>query len=579
MTNLMIKNFFLLIFSLFLINQLSSKEVYQPVFSYEDNSHPIAGTGGMVVSQRKMASEVGTSILAKGGNAVDAAVATALALSVVLPRAGNLGGGGFMLVYLSELDRTVAIDYREKAPSAASRDLFLDENGNYDSNKARFSLLSAGVPGTVAGLSYALDKYGTLSWEEVIAPSIKLAEEGFEVTHDIENVLTIYKNRLTLNQAAAEAYYKKGLVPYKAGEILKLPDLAWSLKQLRDFGPQAFYKGKIAKKIVSEMKKNGGLITLKDLENYHVSERIPLKSTYKGFEIVSMPPSSSGGVHLIQMLNMLEPHSLNKMGFGSSESIHLLVEVMKRAYADRSKFLGDTDFVEVPLLGLTNKKYAKKLLSKISLSKATPSQQVLVGDPLPYESPDTTHFSVMDEKGNAVSNTYTLNFSYGSGIVIPGTGFFINNEMDDFSSKPGQPNAFGLLGEKANEIEAGKRPLSSMTPTIVFKEGKPFLILGSPGGSRIITTVLQVILNVLEHKMNVSEAVISPRIHHQWLPDTLLVEQGFSKDTLKLLNKKGHKIKDYRSMGSVQAILKEGNYFYGAADPRRPGAAAIAVSP
>ena len=579
MTNLMNKQFFLTILSLFLITELGSKEEYQPVFSYEDTSHPSAGTGGMVVSQRKMASEVGASILAQGGNAVDAAVATAFALSVVLPRAGNLGGGGFMLVYLSELDKTIAIDYREKAPSAATRDLFLDENGNYDKNKSRFSLLSAGVPGTVAGLSYALEKYGTLSWKEVVAPSVKLAEQGFEVTHDIENVLTIYKNRLTLNQAAAEAYYKKDQVPYKAGEILKLPDLAWRLKLIRDFGPQAFYEGKIAKKIVTEMQKNGGLITLKDLRNYHVSERIPIRGTYKGFEIVSMPPSSSGGVHLIQMLNMLELHSLHKMGFGSSDSIHLLVEVMKRAYADRSKFLGDTDFVEVPLLGLTSKEYAKNLLSEISLSQATPSEEVLIGNPVPYESPDTTHFSVMDEKGNAVSNTYTLNFSYGSGIVIPGTGFFINNEMDDFSSKPGQPNAFGLIGEKANEIEPNKRPLSSMTPTIVFKEGKPYIVLGSPGGSRIITTVLQVILNVLEHKMNISEAVVRPRIHHQWLPDILLVEKGFSKDTLKLLNGKGHQTKDYRSMGSVQAILKEGDYFYGAADPRRPGAGAVAVRP
>ena len=579
MNNLIFKRFFFITLLLLLINELGSKEEYQPVFSYEDTSHPTVGTGGMVVSQRKMASEVGASILANGGNAVDVAVATAFALSVVLPRAGNLGGGGFMLVYLSELDKTIAIDYREKAPSEATRDLFLDENGNYDKNKARFSLLSAGVPGTVAGLSYALEKYGTLSWKEVISPSIKLAEEGFEVTRDIENVLTIYKNRLTLNQATAEAYYKKDRVPYKAGEILKLPDLAWSLKQLRDFGPQAFYEGEIAKKIVSEMEKNGGLITLKDLKNYHVSERIPLKGTYKGFEIVSMPPSSSGGVHLIQMLNMLEFHSLNKMGFGSSESIHLLVEVMKRAYADRSKFLGDSDFVEVPLLGLTSKEYAKNLLSKISLTQATPSNEVLVGNPVPYESPDTTHFSVMDDKGNAVSNTYTLNFSYGSGIVIPGTGFFINNEMDDFSSKPGQPNAFGLLGEKANAIEANKRPLSSMTPTIVFKEGKPYMVLGSPGGSRIITTVLQVTLNVLEHEMNISEAVIRPRIHHQWFPDILLVEKGFSKDTLKLLNRKGHKTQDYRSMGSVQAILKEGNYFYGAADPRRPGAGAVAVRP
>ena len=575
----MTKKLNIFFFSLYLATSLGAAENDLPIIDYSTISHPELGTGGMVVSQRKVASEVGAEILRQGGNAIDAAVATALTLAVVLPRAGNLGGGGFMLIYSNELQKTIAIDYREMAPAKASRDMFLDNKGNYDRKKAQFSLLSAGVPGTVAGLYYALEKYGTLSWNEVLDPAINLAENGFKVPHDLSSVLTNYKNRLTANQATAEAYYKKNKVPYKVGEVMKLPDLAWSLKELKQYGPSAFYQGEIAKKIVAEMERNGGLITLKDLGNYKVKERVPIKGTYKGYEIVSMPPSSSGGVHLIQMLNMLEPFSLNEMGFGSAETIHLLSEVMKRAYSDRSKYLGDTDFVEVPLKGLTSKTYAKNLLKEISLSKVTSSKDISHGNPLPYESPDTTHFSVMDDRGNVVSNTYTLNFSYGSGIVIPGTGILMNNEMDDFSSKKGVPNAYGLVGFEANEIRGRKRPLSSMTPTIVLKDGKPYLVLGSPGGSRIITTVLQVVLNVLEHKMNIKKAVISPRIHHQWLPDVLLVEEGFSSDTLSLLKAKGHTIRPSRTMGSVQAIVSSGDYFYGAADPRRPSSGAVAVNP
>ena len=575
----MTKKLNIFFFSLYLATSLGAAENDLPIIDYSTISHPELGTGGMVVSQRKVASEVGAEILRQGGNAIDAAVATALTLAVVLPRAGNLGGGGFMLIYSNELQKTIAIDYREMAPAKASRDMFLDNKGNYDRKKAQFSLLSAGVPGTVAGLYYALEKYGTLSWDEVLDPAINLAENGFKVPHDLSSVLTNYKNRLTANQATAEAYYKKNKVPYKVGEVMKLPDLAWSLKKLKQYGPSAFYQGEIAKKIVAEMERNGGLITLKDLGNYKVKERVPIKGTYKGYEIVSMPPSSSGGVHLIQMLNMLEPFSLNEMGFGSAETIHLLSEVMKRAYSDRSKYLGDTDFVEVPLKGLTSKTYAKNLLKEISLSKVTSSKDISYGNPLPYESPDTTHFSVMDDRGNVVSNTYTLNFSYGSGIVIPGTGILMNNEMDDFSSKKGVPNAYGLVGFEANEIQGRKRPLSSMTPTIVLKDGKPYLVLGSPGGSRIITTVLQVVLNVLEHKMNIKKAVISPRIHHQWLPDVLLVEEGFSSDTLSLLKAKGHTIRPSRTMGSVQAIVSSGDYFYGAADPRRPSSGAVAVNP
>ena len=551
---------------LFLANDL-------PIVEYNSINHPVIDDKGMVVSQRMIASEVGAEILKKGGNAVDAAVATGLALAVVLPRAGNLGGGGFMVVYLKEEDKTIAIDYREKAPSAATRDLFLDENGDYDRKKAQFSLLSAGVPGSVAGFHHALTKYGTLSWQEVLEPAIRLAEEGFVIPHDLANTLASkrYRERLSSNPAAAKVFFKEDKGLYSAGEILIQKDLASTLKELSKNGPDAFYSGKIAQLIVEEMERNGGLITLEDLKNYNVAERQPLVGSYKGYEIVSMPPSSSGGTHLIQMLNMLEEFPLKEMGFGSADTIHILAEVMKRAYADRSKYLGDSDFYKVPS-SLTSKKYAISLNKDISLDKVTPSEDVSPGDPYPYESPDTTHFSVMDSYGNAVSNTYTLNFSYGSGLMIPGTGMLINNEMDDFSSKPGTPNGYGLLGSEANAIEGNKRPLSSMTPTIIFKDQKPYMVFGSPGGSRIITTVLQVALNVMEHEMNIAQAVHSPRIHHQWLPEVLMIEQGFGSDTEKLLESKGYRLYPSSTMGSVQAIVKEGKYFYGSADPRRPSA-------
>ena len=544
-----------------------------PIVEYGSINHPVIDDEGMVVSQRMIASKVGAQILAQGGNAVDAAVATGLALAVVLPRAGNLGGGGFMVIYLKEEDKTIAIDYREKAPSAATRDLFLDENGDYDRKKAQFSLLSAGVPGSVAGFHHALTRYGTLTWEEVLQPAIKLAEDGFVIPHDLANTLASkrYRERLSADPAAAKVFFKKNKEIYSAGEILVQKDLAWTLKQLSQNGPEAFYSGDIAKLIVKEMERNGGLITLQDLKNYNVAERQPLEGSYKGYKVVSMPPSSSGGTHLIQMLNMLEDFPIKEMGFGSADTIHILAEVMKRAYADRSKYLGDSDFYKVPS-SLTSKKYAKALNKEISLDQVTPSNEVSPGNPYPYESPDTTHFSVMDSYGNAVSNTYTLNFSYGSGKMIPGTGMLINNEMDDFSSKPGTPNGYGLLGSEANAIEGNKRPLSSMTPTIIFKDQKPYMVFGSPGGSRIITTVLQVALNVMEHEMNIAQAVHSPRMHHQWLPEVLMLEKGFGSDTEKLLESKGYKLYQSSTMGSVQAIVKEGNYFYGSADPRRPSA-------
>ena len=558
------------------INIILSGHIFStdlPIIEYKSVNHPIISDNGMVVSQRMIASEVGADILRQGGNAVDAAVATGLALAVVLPRAGNLAGGGFMVLHLVDQDKTITIDYREKAPALAYRDLFLDENGNYDKKKAQFSLLSAGVPGTVAGFHHALINYGTLSWKEVLQPSITLAEDGFSIPHDLENILASkrYRARLSADPAASKVFYKEDGSLYKAGETLIQTDLATTLKALSEFGPDAFYKGDIAKLIVKEMERNGGLITLEDLARYNVLERPPLIGQYKDFKIVSMPPSSSGGTHLIQMLNMLEEFPIKEMGFGTSESIHILAEVMKRAYADRSKYLGDSDFYDVPS-SLTNKDYAKSLNLNIDLDKITPSDEVSPGNPYPYESPDTTHFSAMDAYGNTVSNTYTLNFSYGSGKMIPGTGMLINNEMDDFSSKPGTPNGYGLLGSEANAIQANKRPLSSMTPTIIFKDDKPFVAFGSPGGSRIITTVLQVALNIMEHDMNIAQAVHSPRMHHQWLPEVLMIEEGFGSDTEKLLEEKGYSLYPSSTMGSVQAIMKEGNYFYGSSDPRRPSA-------
>ena len=547
------------------------------IIRYDTIHHPVIGEDGMVSSQRMIASEIGAQILAQGGNAIDAAVATGIALAVALPRAGNLGGGGFMLAYIAEEDKTIAIDYREMAPKKAHRDMFLDKDGDVDNKKARFSHLSSGVPGTVAGLSYALEKYGTMSWKQVVTPAIKLAEQGILVSYDLSENLKSRKAWLTSNKATAEAYFKAGGEPYQAGETLVQSDLAWTLKRLAEKGPSEFYQGEIAKRIVKDMAKNGGLITLDDMKNYKVAQREAITTTYNGYQVASMPPTSSGGVHIAQMLNILEHFPIKEMGYGSADATHLLSEVMKLAYADRSEYLGDPDHFDVPIKGITSKLYAKELANKISLSKAKPSSEIKPGNPAPYESPDTTHFSVMDKYGNAVSNTYTLNFSYGSGIVIPGTGILMNNEMDDFSSKPGVPNGFGLIGGEANSIQPYKRPLSSMTPTMIFKDGKPYVVTGSPGGSRIITTVLQVLINVMDHDMNIAAAVHAPRVHHQWLPDRLELEPGFSPDTLKLLQGKGQNIKQGKTMGSVQSIMFDNGLFYGVSDPRRPDAGTVAV--
>jgi gamma-glutamyltranspeptidase/glutathione hydrolase len=496
------------------------------------------------------------------------------ALAVTLPRAGNIGGGGFMMIHLATSGETVAIDYREMAPAGASGNMFLDAQGKVDKQRARFSYLSAGIPGTVAGLTLALEKYGSMSLAEVMAPAIYLARNGVTVTPSMSDALRRRQKRLSKHASTASIFLNRYGMALKSGERLVQRDLAWSLEQIAAHGADAFYRGEIAEKIAANMAANNGLITREDLRNYRAVERTPVRGQYRGYDIHSMPPPSSGGVHLVQLLNILEDYPITFLGHNTANTIHLMVEAMKLAYADRSRYLGDPDFWKVPVAGLTSKAYAAKLREKISLRYATPSKDIKPGDPMPYESNETTHFSIMDGAGNVVSNTYTLNFSFGTGIVAAGTGILLNNEMDDFSAKPGVPNAYGLVGGEANAIEPGKRPLSSMTPTIVFRDGKPLFATGTPGGSRIITTTLQIIMNVVDHKMNIAAATAAARIHHQWLPDKLRVEVGISDDTLDLLSTMGHHIDIGNAMGSTQTVMHSESGFLGAADPRRVGALA-----
>ena len=544
--------------------------------------HPQISHLGMVVSQEAIASQVGVDILEAGGNAIDAAVATGFALAVTLPRAGNLGGGGFMLVYLAEENKTIAIDYREMAPMAANKGMFLDSQGNVDNQKARFSAQSSGVPGTVAGLIHALDKYGSMSIKEVIKPAIKLASQGFPISHDLSDSLRLRSERLHKHKASKKYFYKANGDNFLPGEILVQHDLSQTLARISEQGRSGFYAGKTANLIVAQMKRTGGLITSKDLANYKVVERQPVCGSYRKNRLCAMPPPSSGGIHLVQMLNILENFDLNKMGHNSAAYIHHLVEAMRSAYADRSLYLGDPDFNVVPVNQLVDKAYAKTLSQQIDPKRARRSNTVYPGldkwiDSKNSESEETTHFSVWDQQGNIVSNTYTLNFAYGNGIAVEGAGFLLNNEMDDFSAKPGSANGYGLIGGSANAIQPQKRPLSSMTPTILFDEnGIPMLATGSPGGSTIITIVLQMILNSLEFNMSIAEATAMPRIHHQWLPDTVSYENGISTDTLNYLTSMGHLIApDHRVLGSTQSIRLNNKNLEGSADPRRQGAAAI----
>lgn len=538
-----------------------------------DTFHPVKEQHGMVSSVDALATRVGVDILKQGGNAVDAAVAVGFALAVTHPQAGNLGGGGFMLLRTAA-GRTTTIDFREMAPAGASRDMFLDKQGNADSKLSLTSHLASGTPGTVAGFALAVQKYGTLPLARLLEPAIRLARDGFVINDALANDLNTYGKEVLLSHPASKAiFFKADGTPYQKGERLVQKNLARSLQLIAEQGAAAFYQGKIADEIAAEMAAHGGLISKADLAAYRAVERQPVSGTYHGYELFSMPPPSSGGIHIVQILNILENFDLAKMGFGSADAIQVMAEAEKYAYADRSEYLGDPDFVKVPWQALTSKAYAKSLAQQIDLQQARPSSAIKPGNLAPYESNQTTHFSVVDQRGNAVAVTYTLNTNFGSGIVAGDSGILMNNQMDDFSAKPGTPNVYGLVGGDANAIQPAKRPLSSMSPTIVVKEGKAWLVTGSPGGSRIITTVLQMVVNSIDFGMNVAEATNAPRFHHQWLPDQLRVEKGFSPDTLRLLESRGQHVQVEAAMGSTQSIMiAPDGTLYGASDPRSPGA-------
>ncbi|KAA0017765.1 gamma-glutamyltransferase [Salinicola corii] len=540
--------------------------------------HPQVGEHGMVATSHYLASQIAHDVLEDGGNAVDAAVTAGFALAVTQPRSGNIGGGGFMLISDEKSDKVIAIDYREKAPAAAYETMFQNEQGEAVSELSRYTHNASGVPGTVAGLALALDQYGTMTLAEALAPAIKLADEGFIIPPRFAEGLEQSQDRLKQWDSTRKVFYKPDGSLYRAGERFRQPDLAATLERIAENGPREFYEGKTASLIAAEMKDHGGMMTAMDLANYQPTIREPVHGNYRGYDVYAMSPPSSGGAHIVQMLNILEGYDIHTMGFNSARTIHVMSEAMKRAYADRAEYLGDTDFVDVPLEGITSKAYAEELRGQIDLDRATPSSEIAAGDPLPYESNETTHFSIADDSGLAVSNTYTINFSYGSGIVVDGAGFLLNNEMDDFSAKPGTPNAYGLIGGEANKIEPEKRMLSSMTPTIVKKDGRNFLVTGSPGGSRIITTTLQVVMNVIDHGMNIQSAVSAPRIHDQWLPDEIRIEDGISPDTIALLEAMGHKISQQEAMGAAQSILIEDDgTFTGGADPRRSTSSAMGI--
>lgn len=545
------------------------------IFSPNAIEHPLWAKNGMVASQEALASEIGLQILREGGNAVDAAVAVGFALAVTLPRAGNLGGGGFMMIYDAKTKETIALDYREKAPNKAYRDMYLNKQGEADSDLSRYHGLAVGVPGTVAGLVTALETHGSMPLAQVIAPAIKLADEGIEVTPGLAESLIALEDRLKKWPSTAKIFFKPDGSAYQVGERLRQPELAASMQRIAAQGASGFYKGKTAEQIVKAVNDAGGLMSMQDMADYQAVARKPVSGNYRGFEIVSMPPPSSGGIHIVEILNILEGYPLKDYGQNSAQTIHLMAEAMQLAYADRSEYLGDSDFIDVPVKGLTSEKYAAKLRATINPNKARPATEIKPNNPMPYESDQTTHFSVVDKQGNAVANTYTLNFSYGTGLVANGTGILLNNEMDDFSAKPGVPNAYGLLGGDANAVEPGKRPLSSMSPTMVFKDGAPYVVTGSPGGSRIITTVTQIISNVIDHDMNIAEATHAPRIHDQWMPDEIRIEKALSVDTVKKLESMGHKVSPQEVMGSTQSIMVTPQGLYGSSDPRQVDAAVV----
>jgi gamma-glutamyltranspeptidase/glutathione hydrolase len=534
---------------------------------------PVRARHGMVVAMESIAADVGVSVLQKGGNAVDAAVAVGFALAVSHPFAGNIGGGGFMLIRFAD-GRSTFIDFREQAPQKASHDMYLDAAGKPTRDSIE-GWRSSGVPGSVRGFEMALSKYGKRTWADSLAPAVELASKGFPVSYPLAESLK--GSRSLPSSPESKRIFQKNGAFFDVGETLRQPELAQTLERIQKNGPEEFYTGETAKRFAAEMASHGGIITLDDLKSYKSIERTPLTGAYHGYQIITAPPASSGGIALLEMLGILDGTGYEKGGFGSASSIHYLAEAMRLAYADRNEYVGDPAFVKVPIAGLLDPAYHAKLRASIDPERATPSDKVRPGRPAGTEHLETTHYTVVDGDGNAVAVTYTLNGGYGNGITVPGLGFLLNNEMDDFASKPGAPNMFGLVQGEANAIQPGKRPLSSMTPTIVVKDGKLFMTAGAPGGSRISTAVMQVILNVIDFGMNVQDAVDAPRVHHQWQPDKLSLERGISPDTVALLKARGYDV-DYAPgvvLAQVAAIVSDGGWLQGASDGRSGAGRAV----
>jgi gamma-glutamyltranspeptidase/glutathione hydrolase len=555
--------------------------VQQSTTTLAASREPVRARHGIVASTNDIASKVGVDIMKRGGNAVDAAIAVAFALAVTHPAAGNLGGGGFMMIRLKD-GRTTAIDYREMAPAAATHNIYLDQSGRVlegDGGSIE-GYRAAGVPGTVRGMELALRKYGShrLTWKQLIEPARALAANGFSVNYTLARSLRGSREYLS-KYAETRRIYLNGGKFYNEGDVFRQPDLAATFARLQRRGPSEFYEGQTARLIVDDLKRHNGLMTMADMRGYVAKERATLRGNYRGYEIVSMPPPSSGGAVLIEMLNILEGYDFKKMDWASSDRYHLMTEAMRRAFADRAEYMGDTDFVKVPIAGLVDKQYAAQLRSTINPERASSSEQVKAGKPVGYESEETTHFTVVDSEGNAVANTYTLNNSYGSAVVAKGTGLLMNDEMDDFAAKPGTPNLYGLIQGERNAVAPRKRPLSAMTPTFVLrKDGSLWFTVGSPGGPTIINTVLDVITNVIDYGMNIQQAIDAPRIHHQWLPDELVFEPyGLSGDTQNALLARGHKLAKPRYLGDAEGIMieeKTGRRL-GATDPRRSDGLAV----
>ncbi|MDX6843159.1 gamma-glutamyltransferase [Hafnia paralvei] len=565
--------------------------------AYAASMPAVEAKNGMVVSSQHLASQVGVDILKMGGNAIDAAVAVGYAQAVVNPCCGNIGGGGFMTIHLANGENTF-INFRETAPAAASANMYLDEKGAVKKGASLYGYLASGVPGTVLGLDTAQRKYGKLTRQQVMAPAIKLAREGFILNRGDTDILDTTIAKFRDDPEAARIFLRKDGEPFQPGDRLIQTDLANTLEAIAQNGPDAFYHGKIPQAVETAAKKGGGILTAQDFANYRIAETAPITCSYRGYEFVSAPPPSSGGVTLCEILNVLEGYDLKTSGFNSAQTIHIMTEAMRHAYMDRNTFLGDPAFVKNPTDKLLSKEYAVEIRKQIQPATATPSSKVQPGME-PHEKPETTHYSIVDHNGNAVSTTYTINGRFGSVVIAPGTGFFLNDEMDDFTVKVGEQNMYGLVQGATNAIAPGKRPLSSMTPTLVTKDGKVFMVVGSPGGSRIITITLQTVLNVIDHGMAPQEAVDAPRIHHQWLPDEVYFEQrGLSPDTQKLLQERGYKLVEQTPWGAAELIMvglpgaagvsseSSGNdsavsgkvregFIYGANDVRRPSGSAV----